>query len=40
MIVVDTNVISDVTRAAGSPIIEAWLDGHSAESLFAASGCA
>jgi hypothetical protein len=37
MIVVDTNVISDVTRAAGSPIIEAWLYGHSAESLFMAS---
>jgi predicted nucleic acid-binding protein len=37
MIVVDTNVISEVTRAAGSRIIETWLDGHLAETLFVAS---
>ncbi len=37
MIVVDTNVVSEATRVAGSPIIEAWLDGHLAESLFIAS---
>lgn len=37
MIVVDTNVVSEPMKAAGTPAVEAWLDRQIAETLYLTS---
>ena len=34
MIVIDTNVVSELMRARPDPAVLAWFDGHAAETLF------
>lgn len=37
MIVLDTNVVSELMRAGRSPVVEGWVRGHSASELYTTS---